>query len=138
MANFFKKENKMQSSVIKPWHSKWQGGKKGSYDYPAQPGTVQFIDSNLVKAIKEPLLIASKGKWGQSGKRYLYDRKGEVYGVVLSSYSDRDIHDVAKNQIWQHSASSSKLESGMTVYVVPSEKILKENSTAVGVKFTLA
>ena len=128
----------MQSTTVKPWHSKWKGGKKGSYDYPAQPGTVQFIDAILVKAIKEPLLAASKGKWSQSGRRYLYDRKGEVYGVVLSSYAERDIHDVAKNQIWQHGASSAKLQSGMSVYVVPSEKVINENPTAVGVKFTLA
>jgi len=128
----------MKSSLVKPWHSKWQGGKKGSFDYLPQPGTIQTIDPELVKVIKEPLLKASRGKWSQAGRRYLYDRKDRVYAVVLSTYAERDIHDIFKNQIWQHGASSNKLQSGMTVYVVPSEKVLKQNPNAIGVMFKLA
>lgn len=126
-----------KSTTIKPWHSKWSGGKKGSYDYVPAPGSIQMINADLVKAVKEPLLSVSKGKWSQSGRRYLYDRKGKVYGVVLSTYAERDIHDIPKNQLWQHGASSNQLDSGMVVYVVPSEAVIKENPNAVGVMFKL-
>ena len=126
-------------ATLYPWHSKWNGGKTGRIiTYPASPGTVQVIDSDIVKGVKEPLLIKSKGKWSQAGRRYLYDRKGQIYGAVLSSDNERDIHDVPKNQLWQHSAASPALTPGMTVYIVPSEAVIKTNPNAVGVKFKLA
>jgi hypothetical protein len=125
-------------ATLPTWHSKWTGGKKGTHNYVPEPGTIQAIDAELVKAVKEPLLLKSKGKWSQAGRRYLYDRKNKIYGVVLSTYAERDIHDIFKNQIWQHGAASNGLKSGMTVYVVPSEAVIKTNPNAIGVKFTLA
>jgi hypothetical protein len=126
-------------ATLQTWHSKWNGGKKGRIvDYPATSGTVQVIDADIVKSVKEPLLLKAKGTWGQAGRRYLYDRKGKVYGVVLSSDNERDIHDILKNQVWQHTASSKQVMPGMTVYVVPSEPVIKTNPNAVGVKFKLA
>jgi len=130
------KENKMATSPT--WHSKWTGGKKGTYNYVPELGTIQAIDAELVKAVKEPLLIKSNGNWPPSGRRYLYDRKNVIYGAVLTTYDERDIHDIFKNQIWQHGASSPKLKSGMTVYIVPSEPVIKINPHAIGVKFKLA
>lgn len=126
-------------TTLYPWHSKWNGGKKGRIvDYPAASGTVQVIDADIVKSVKEPLLLKAKGTWGQAGRRYLYDRKGKVYGVVLSSDNERDIHDILKNQVWQHTAASNEVTPGMTVYVVPSEPVIKSNPHAIGVKFKLA
>ena len=84
------------------------------------------------------MLLKAKGTWGQAGRRYLYDRKGKVYGVVLSSDNERDIHDILKNQVWQHTAASKGVTPGMTVYVVPSEPVIKSNPHAIGVKFKLA
>ena len=45
-------------ATLYPWHSKWNGGKTGRIiTYPASPGTVQVIDSDIVKGVKEPLFF---------------------------------------------------------------------------------
>ena len=121
------------------WHSEYDGSKKTGkiVTYPAQLGTIQTIDSDLVKAIKQPLLNSAKGKWGQGGMRYLYDLEDNVYGIVFSSDDERDIHDVFKNNGWQHGVDAKQVKSGMTIYVVPNDSIIKDNPNAIGIKFRL-
>ena len=122
------------------WTSDFTGNKRSKVigTYLAIPGTIQAIDSDIVKTIKQPLLNSSNGRWSQGGMRYLYDRDDNIYGVVFSSNSSKDIHDIWENQAWQHGTISDKLKTGDIVYVVPNETIINENPNAIGVKFKLS
>ena len=67
------------------WHS---NDSKAKFTFYAQKDSIKQIDSDIVFAIKESLFEKSNGKWGQSGRRYLYDRDGNIYGGVFSSSSE--------------------------------------------------
>jgi len=124
---------------LQVWSSEWEGSSSGEiHTYPAQPGTIDVIDNDIVKLIKEPLLKHSNGAWSQAGRRYLYDRNGEIYGAVFSTPEISDIQDIVNNKCWQHSANCIKLQPGMVVFVVPSEKALEQQPNATGIKFKLA
>ena len=124
---------------LQAWTSDWEGSTDGKiHTYPAQPGTIDVVDNDVVKLVKEPLLKDSKGTWSQAGRRYLYDRNGEIYGVVFSTPEISDIQDIVNNKCWQHSANCIKLRPGMVVFVVPSERALEEHPNATGIKFKLA
>jgi len=120
------------------WSSGWKCGKTGVViTYKAVPGSIKFVDSDVVKFITEPLRFKSKGVWGQHGMRYLRDRKNSILGVVFSSNDVQDIVDIFRNGCWQHGCQSRNLKPGMKVLVVPSDNALKDNSNANGVIFEL-
>ena len=129
---------------LQSWSSGWQGGETKSesektiHTYPAQPGSIDVIDNDMVRFIKEPLMEKSNGAWNQMGMRYIYDRDHEVIGVVFSTYALEDIADIVNNKCWQAVGHATKLKSGMPVCVVPSDAVLKENPAATGIKFRLA
>ena len=124
---------------LQTWTSGWEGSTDDKiHSYPAQPGTIDVIDKDIVNAIKEPLLRASNKSWSQAGRRYLYDRNGKVFGVVFSTPDISDIQDAVNNKGWQHSANCLHLAPGMDVYVVPSEDAFKKHPNATGIKFKLA
>ena len=123
---------------LQPWSSGWEGSKRGEvHTYPAQPGTIDVIDNDMVRTIKEPLLEKSNGAWSRAGMRYIRDRNDKVFQVVFSTPELSDIPDIINNKCWQHSENATKIKPGMTVYVVPSERALRENPNASGIKFKL-
>jgi hypothetical protein len=129
---------------LQSWSSGWTGGETKSEDekvihtYEAQPGSIDVIDNDMVRRVKEPLLAKSNSVWGQMGMRYTYDRNNDVDGVVFSTYALEDITDIINNKCWQAVGHATKLKSGMPVWVVPSDAVLKEKPTATGIKFKLA
>jgi hypothetical protein len=128
---------------LEVWSSGWTGGETKSendkviHTYTAQPGSIDIVDNDIVRAIKEPLMEKSNGAWNQMGMRYIYDRNHEVMGVVFSTYALEDIADIINNKCWQAVGHATKLKSGMPVFVVPSDAVLKEKPAATGIKFRL-
>ena len=124
---------------LQQWSSGWEGGETKTINtYLAQPGSIDIIDNDIVRRVKEPLLEKSNGAWNQMGMRYTYDRNHEVDGVVFSTPAPEDITDIINNKCWQAVGHATKLKSGMPIWVVPSEAALSENPTATGIKFKLA
>ena len=124
---------------LQTWSSGWKSSTDGKvHTYHASPGSIDVIDNDTIRAIKEPLLRQSNGAWCQKGRRYLYDRKNKVFGAVFSTDCLDDIQDIVNNKCWQHAANCTQLEPGMAIYVVPNEKILKQKPNATGLKFKLA
>ena len=126
------------SDTPKDWNSQWNGGTAGKvFTYQVLSKSIIRIDSDMVNTIKEPLLRESNGKWSQGGMRYLRDRNNSVFGAVFTSNSIRDINDIWYHKSWQHTRNAKQLHSGMIVYVVPNDSLMKDAPDEGGIKFIL-
>ena len=110
--------------TVKKWASNYKT--KTLQTYPAIVGSVQTIDPVLIKFVEK-----GAGRIGSCG---FTQSEGSV---IFTSNSERDIHDVFKNQCWQNGNRPKGLKSGMSVFVIPNKAVRKDNGNAVGVKFTL-
>jgi hypothetical protein len=99
---------------------------KSPQTYSAIVGSVQAIDPTVVKFVEK-----ASGRIGSCGF------KQALGSVIFTSNSERDIHDIFKNQCWQNGNRPKGLKSGMSVFVIPNKSVRKDNENAVGVKFTL-
>jgi hypothetical protein len=110
--------------AITKWASNYKTKKPQTYS--AIVGSIQTIDPSLIKFVEK-----ASGTIGSCGFKQTLD------SVIFTSNSERDIHDIFKNQCWQNGNRPKGLKSGMSVFVIPNKAVRKDNEHAVGVKFTL-
>lgn len=63
---------------------------------------------------------------GQSSVKYLYDKKGQPYMVLLISKNIADITNAIENGVWEHSMRPKQLRAGMTAYILPTKQLSKK------------
>ena len=87
--------------TVKKWARNYKT--KTLQTYPAIVGSIQTIDPVLIKFVEK-----GAGRIGSCG---FTQSEGSV---IFTSNSERDIHDVFKNQCWQNGNRPKGLKSGMS------------------------
>ena len=86
-----------------------------------------ILDNESVKIAKK-----ASGKIPQHGIRYVDDET-----IVLQSNNPHDVLDAVRNGGWAHSTNPSRVKSGWTIIIVPSDPVEGlYGKGAIGVKFT--
>lgn len=129
---------KLTKSIARNWPSGYGAGEILK-DFPVAPGTYRPIGAHLVTEVTSAARASSpNGGRSSGGIQYLNDPVGEPYALVLSSYSEDDIAYIPRFMVWQKRNQPTRLcISGMKIFVVPSESVLKLNPFAQGAEFRL-